>query len=121
MALGGAMIWALDLDDFNAADGKTYPLLRTIKDALAGDGGPLPSTTTTTAAATTTTTPGGGPTTTTAGSGGGTTTTTTQPPSGGGELHQMIINTQKETIMIYCVLAFHLHQINTIAKSPAAS
>lgn len=43
MGLGGAMIWALDLDDFrNRCDCEEYPLLRTINRVLRGYPGPAP-------------------------------------------------------------------------------
>ena len=43
MGLGGAMIWALDLDDFrNVCDCEEYPLLRTINRVLRGYPGPHP-------------------------------------------------------------------------------
>lgn len=43
MGLGGAMIWALDLDDFrNLCDCEEYPLLRTINRVLRNYPGPGP-------------------------------------------------------------------------------
>lgn len=43
MGLGGAMIWALDLDDFrNVCECEEYPLLRTINRVLRGYPGPPP-------------------------------------------------------------------------------
>lgn len=43
MGLGGAMIWALDLDDFrNVCDCEEYPLLRTINRVLRNYPGPHP-------------------------------------------------------------------------------
>ncbi|XP_041566012.1 probable chitinase 10 isoform X1 [Drosophila elegans] len=43
MGLGGAMIWALDLDDFkNNCGCETYPLLKTINRVLRNFGGPHP-------------------------------------------------------------------------------
>ena len=83
---GGAMVWALDLDDFRGVCGKRYPLLRTVYKALKDykvpssgrldrttDTGTGTTTTTTTAATTTTTTT----TTTTSTT---TTSTTTEAP-----------------------------------------